>query len=529
MKLSLFFISLLLVSCNGGGGGGGGSSVAISYWDISGLVTYQFVPATATGLDYAGTTELPMRNVIVQILRSSDNVVLGSGSTDDNGNYLVKIPQGSQNTSIKVSARAEMTSPSVIIQDNTNSNAKYVATGPVNVIFGDTVISTLIAPSGWGGNSYTSTRAAAPFAILDSIYTAIKKVKEARPSTVLPALKVNWSTLNVATSGDLTIGQIGTSHFNQNGQLYILGKENSDTDEYDRHVIAHEWGHYFEDKLSRSDSGGGQHSDGEVVDMSLAFGEGWGNALSGIVFSPDINYRDTAGVKQQVTAIDYSLETSPDTTPGWFSEVSVQQIIFDIFDSNADAGDSVSLGLGPILDVFTGYQKTTPAKTSIFSFITGLKNNNASSVAALNTLTTSKQISNVANAFGTGETNNGGLARMLPIYNQLVVNGGPVTVFMGGGSVRMNEADNNRYFRFTATSTSTKLTWASSDTYILSVSRLGSTIYDDLEQAPDGNILGPYFDFVTTTPGLEYVLQISTHPDFVFDSASPVEFAAKIE
>jgi hypothetical protein len=34
----------------------------------------------------------------------------------------------------------------------------------------------------------------------------------------------------------------------------------SHTDEYDDHVIIHEWGYCFEDKFSRSDSIGGNHS-----------------------------------------------------------------------------------------------------------------------------------------------------------------------------------------------------------------------------------------------------------------------------
>ena len=52
------------------------------------------------------------------------------------------------------------------------------------------------------------------------------------------------------------------------------------TDEYDDHVVVHEWAHYFEANFSRSDSIGGDHASDNVLDIRLAFGEGFGNAYS---------------------------------------------------------------------------------------------------------------------------------------------------------------------------------------------------------------------------------------------------------
>ena len=533
MWLFKFIFPLFIIYCNGGGGAGSSSSSeSVGTWKVSGLLSYDYVPATSSGLDYSAIIQKPMRNIYVEVVRTVDQKVIATGPTDDNGNYSFEIPSIAQNNPIKLAVWAEMKSPSVIIKDNTSNNAKYVAYSDVYELNaeGETIIEEINAPSGWGvGNVYSTKRVAAPFAILDSIYSAVQKVKAVKPSISFPQLKVNWSTLNVATSGNISLGQIGTSHYNgETGELYILGKEGADTDEYDPHIIVHEWGHYFEDKLSRSDSGGGQHSEGETVEMSLAFSEGWSNALSAIVFDPDITLRDTSGFRQGTTGIIFSLETSTDIKPGWFSEVSNQQMIFDVYDSNADTGDTLSLGLGPILDVMTDYMKTTPAKTTIFSFVAGLKAANPSSVSALNTLTLNKQITNVADDFGTGETNNGGLARMLPVYNSLAINGSAVSVFMGGGIARMNEADNNRYYRFTATSASTKVSWTSTDTYIIRVMRLGKVIYETVEEATDASVLGPLYHMVTTTPGLEYVIQVSTHPDFVFNTSNPIKFSAQL-
>ncbi len=57
--------------------------------------------------------------------------------------------------------------------------------------------------------------------------------------------------------------------------MVILGDAGVDTDEFDAHVIAHEWAHYFEDVMSRSNSEGGAHLLGESLDASLAFSEGF--------------------------------------------------------------------------------------------------------------------------------------------------------------------------------------------------------------------------------------------------------------
>ena len=99
-------------------------------------------------------------------------------------------------------------------------------------------------------------------------------------------------------------GAIGSSFFRSirsNGtvqrEIFLLGAEDTDTEEYDRHVIAHEWGHYLEDAFSRSDSVGGPHALGDQLDMRVAFGEGWGNAFSAMV-ERDPVYKDTLGPAQ---------------------------------------------------------------------------------------------------------------------------------------------------------------------------------------------------------------------------------------
>ena len=39
--------------------------------------------------------------------------------------------------------------------------------------------------------------------------------------------------------------------------IYVLGAADNDTDEYDQHIVAHEFQHFLEDQVSRSDTPGG--------------------------------------------------------------------------------------------------------------------------------------------------------------------------------------------------------------------------------------------------------------------------------
>ena len=77
--------------------------------------------------------------------------------------------------------------------DNTNQNAVYELTGEfINSGVSDST-RVLTAQSGWGGSSYTSTRAAAPFAMLAPTYVAIQKMIADDPDAAFPVMKYNWT------------------------------------------------------------------------------------------------------------------------------------------------------------------------------------------------------------------------------------------------------------------------------------------------------------------------------------------------
>lgn len=240
---TVYLIVLLLIGCGGGGGGSSdtGSTPASSV-TLSGTVTYTHYSVNqTTGIDYSSPTEKPIRGAVVA-LQNSSGTVLASANTTQTGSYSFSTPANSTVRVVVLAALGSPDSPRVAVVDNTNGGASYgtyfdVTTGTANLT------ANFNANSGWDGTSYSGVRAAAPFAVLDTIYQAEALIKSADPNVQLPTLVVNWSKNNkpMLVPGDKAIGEIGTSHFDPaNGNLYILGAEILDTDEYDTHVMAHE-------------------------------------------------------------------------------------------------------------------------------------------------------------------------------------------------------------------------------------------------------------------------------------------------
>ena len=424
---------------------------------VSGKITFDLVPfnTSTNGLNYDATTQAPVRGVIVEALNSAGTVI-DSGVTDSVGDYSFTV---AANTDIRIRARAEMIQTSgaqwnVQVVDNTSSDALYTITG--SLASSGTVDSTrdLNAASGWGGSSYTSDRVAGPFAILDPIYDTLQQIAAIDPDVVFPPTDFNWSINNRAASGDIANGDIGTSSYIGNGEILILGDENADTDEYDRHVVIHEWGHYFEDQLSRSDSVGGPHSGGQRLDPRVAMGEGFGNALSGMI-TQDPFYRDSSQAQQ---SRGFSINVETNDSSGWFDESTVQAILYDLFDSPADGNDNLALGLGPIYETFTAPSYIgQPLFTTIFGFLDELTSQQSADAAAITTLAASRGI-NSTSANAAGETNNGFLSTALPLYNVVTVNGPAVEVCSVNDNGDFNKLGNRAYLSFTATAGTHTLT-----------------------------------------------------------------------
>lgn len=427
---------------------------------VSGKVTYDFVAAVYNAvtdkgtLDFANAAERPVRNGQVRVLEGT--TVLATTNTAADGTYTLGFT--SMGTApLTVQAVARTASPAIVVQDNTARNAVWAIAAGVPM-GGGTV--NLHATHGWKGTAYApAERTAAPFAVLDSMYTAAQAFVTARPALSFPTLKVNWSPNNTTDpNGALDQGFLGTSFFDpDSNQIYIVGKDAEDTDEFDNHVIVHEWGHFFEANASRSDSLGGNHSTGDVLDPRDSFAEGWGDAASGILTGNPL-YVDTYWTRGALDAWGFDVETEPtmtdDPNPGAFSESSVMRFIYDAFDStNEGAFDRLSLGLGPIADAYMSGVKGTDALTTIAALANALKAGGAPA-ADVDALLARYGMGSITSDFGDGDAP---LRAMFATVASMPVN----TTVMLDGRVDYNFKGQNKFWviqgngaRITVTATS---------------------------------------------------------------------------
>jgi hypothetical protein len=451
-RASLSAAVLTLAAC--GGGGGGGSDVAgvnpgtatpaapaAASVVVQGVATFDFVPSTTGGrLDYGAIVAKPIRAATVELV-GADGSVLASGVTNDAGRYSLPVTADTQ-VSVRVRAQSKGTGTAnwdFTVRDNTASDAVYaIASAAFSSGSAASVQRDINAPSGWNGTDYDAVRPAGAFVLLDTVYTNVLKVATVAPTANFPVLKVFWSPANVGASGDRTLGQIGTTSFlessNGDRSIYVLGRANVDTDEYDTSVVSHEWGHYYQSAFSRDDSPGGTHSARDLLDRRLAFSEGWGNAWSGIALGRS-TYTDSSGARQ---ALGFSLDlsTGPQTNRGWFRESSIQSIFWNLNRLG---------GFGAIHTAMTGPFRTGLPVTSIHPFAAAYATGTPSQSGTLVGLLQEQSISgSTTQPWGDAEVNNGGVALALPLYQRA---DSPVCVTNQAG--QGNRLGRFAYVRFT--------------------------------------------------------------------------------
>ncbi len=433
---------------------------------VSGTATYDFVPAVYTpatgggGLDFAHAVQRPVREAVVEVRQCGN--LLATTATDVGGHYAATFTPGPTGE-VAVYVLARVPSPALEVRDNW-SGATWAVAQP---IASTSPTLDVHATHGWTGSHYGASRIAAPFAILDSVYVASRRLLDLPRAVAFDAvpLIVNWSPLNTPDS-------IGTSFYDSSiRQIFLLGADGIDTDEFDREVIVHEWGHYFEDNFSRSDTPGGDHGFGDVLDPRLAFGEGYASAFAAMLLQQTI-YADTYWGYGGLDAFGWDVETAPapssfsypnpadDPDPGPFSELSVIRAMWDLYDSGTNEAtyDNVALGLGPIYDTLVGPERTTHALTTLASFVTGLKTQPGVDASAVNALLAHYGIGPIASEWGDGD------ARLRAMYAD-VPSPSPSPFQLTAnlsGSFRWNEQPQNQYYVFTATGSRATVTAASS-------------------------------------------------------------------
>ncbi len=450
LRLAPVLLGVLMAACGGGGGGGGFTPPVqpppppppSGNATVSGKVEFRRPVFSGSGLNFSNLETLPARGVTVEVVRSSDNAVLATTATDSAGNYSAQIAAGQ----VFVRARAQLRSTTagasfdLEVRDNTSGNAMYALDSAAVSASGATTVNLLADVTLPGQVLGTGDRPAGPFAILDMLWRAQQLIEGAQPVD-LPALDVYWSTGNssaqaaapCANRPNPDTGEIGTT-FYLNGTIqasggcpavppgiYVLGDYSTDSDEFDPSVIAHEFGHYYEDKLSRSESMGGPHGLADRADFRLAYSEGWGNAFSGMVLDSPV-YRDTFDNGGRVT-FQFSMETDGNAfsgPEGWFSESSVGELLWDVYDGANEPNDVVALGFGPINSMMRGPMRSSDALGTIYVAFAGLASANGAAAAGLDQLLSGEAIAGRGD-FGAGETNDATLGGLLPLYRPVTL------------------------------------------------------------------------------------------------------------
>lgn len=441
--------TLVLAACGGGGGDEEPPPVPGDPVTVTGTVRFERVPfrtLPAQGLDYANPQPQPARGVQVRALNASTQAVLASGSTNENGVYSLQVQGG---TSIVVQVVAQMLRDTsqpvprwdIRVQDGRGGSAQpYTYNTPA--FDSSSGQRNINIPSGIGANGMaTGTRASGPFAVLDTLYKSVQAVLTVEPQAVLAPLLVDWGS------------QDGGSYFAAQGNTQWIALNwnlAEDTEEFDEHVIAHEFGHYLEYNFSRSDSLGGEHALGDRLDLRVAFSEGFGYAFAAYALDDPV-IRDSYVNNNQQAEARANVETNPVGSVGsggcWCSESSVWSILWDIVDTASDGSDTLSLGFAPIWAAMKDDHAATPAVTSIFTFINGLKQARPGDAAAINALVNAQNIdASAIDDFASGETN-APFSNVLPLYTSISV-GSPVVVRSVDAGGRHNKAGNHRLLRF---------------------------------------------------------------------------------
>lgn len=440
------------------------NAIASDKVSISGMITYDLVPENPPnkgwGLDYDAITETPVRTATIQIidLTNPEQDIFSEGTTDNTGHYSLFAPIDS-NIRVRVLAESKNSegigSWNVTVVDNSVEGKPTFALDSDDLTTQDSdLVVDLYAATPWNGSAYQGPRAAAPFAILDTVTTVREYVMSGKPELALPPLRVNWSV--GSTEGTYFSG--GTS----GGDIYLFGDANNDTDEFDRHVIAHEWAHYFTSANGIDDSMGGSHGAEDLLDIRVAFSEGWASAFSALALGNEI-YQDTSGA-QQNSGFGFDIEIGSrfgyQEGKGWYSESAIYLLTNDLVDSNNEAGDvdSNTLSVADLMKVVTEGMLLDPAPGTIFSYINAMIKQVPDQTETIRSLTDHFEIgvdTTSFSSYGDGELSDASqfrdVSNVLPIFYEIIVDGTAQLFCQDAISGTYNKLANRRYFRFEIT------------------------------------------------------------------------------
>ncbi|MEO1268195.1 MAG: hypothetical protein AAFX99_08860 [Myxococcota bacterium] len=310
----------------------------------TGQVRYEDRPYDTSGLLEA--VELPMRSGLVEIVRERDGAVVASGLTDDDGRFDITF--GTHNgeqyrvraLAAIVVARSEEGEEAEVwrarVEDRTGARAIYaLVTEPFDPNR-DAVQPWLLTALADGGP-------AGAMNVADVLTTGFRFVQEYsdRPA---PELIVRWQSGQAFSCG---------SCFSED--TISLGGQLEDTDEFDDHIILHEFGHYVVRWFSNDDSPGGPHRDRQVSPR-LAYGEGLAYFWCAMVldapmivdtFIDDVRVIDAERATQNGEDRDDLYGTTTGDLDGALREEIITAIMWDALDpfDESEPFDTLNIGI----------------------------------------------------------------------------------------------------------------------------------------------------------------------------------------
>jgi hypothetical protein len=363
---------------------------------ITGSAGYYYRTPSGSGLSAVSGTTKPIRYAEYHVVDSAGNIKQ-CGETDVNGNFSFTLTQGSTAMKVEVISRAYNSNSKASVLDEPTKNNYYKIT--------KTFTPSASAAIGAITASATGTLEGGAFNILDKILDANLFLISSTAScgTLSGTYKGNaFSCPPFSPTSKTSVywkpgfnpnTYLGASPSNtlsfydpEEDKLYICGGvsgdvNNTDTDHFDNSIIIHEYGHFIENHYSKSDSPGGSHSGTKALDPRLTLSEGFQNFFQAAVQSlnSDPHYIDTIGNPDGSASVafyvpmEYKCSNNTNNCAGSpspfdaatlagegnFREFAISRTLFDLADTNNEAGDNVTSAFPEIWAAFTAL-KTLP-------------------------------------------------------------------------------------------------------------------------------------------------------------------------
>lgn len=329
------------------------SFTSLCSYSVAGTAKYEDFPSTDAG---RGASQMvPSRLVKVKVLRHSDNTVLGEGYTGADGKYNIPFTNDGEH-GYYVQVVAERDTDTLKQQVMTLTGTTYAFVKNESGGKGEKIDeSTEPNKTGYDIEVMEASNAGA-LNIWDVGVSSAQYTRTATGTTP-QLIKFYW------TKGSKPGGTKNYSYYSSGSTLIAILGDAADPDEYDDMVIAHEYGHFINDKFSTSNSPGGTHYIDRTSVPTLAWGEGWATFFGGAAYGRS-TYIDTnaggVGVSYSFETLPYNIQKGNDgaVLDGNVNEANVTAVLWDLYDTANETKDNLGSKSSAVWTVFTTYLKS---------------------------------------------------------------------------------------------------------------------------------------------------------------------------